>query len=166
MNIKVASPQDFPIIQEIANIVWPQTFGPLMSSEILTYLIDRMYSTASLKQQTEVDNINYLLIENDGKTLGYASYELDYKQEAKLMVHRLYFLPEAQGLGLGTAALDYLSQLGIDKQQHAITLKVLHSNDKAYQYYLHYGFKKTGEDYNHIGNNYPPFLDYVLEKML
>lgn len=166
MTIKPAQKKDFKHIQRVADKVWPATFGPLMPEEILHYLMDLMYSTASLTRQIDEENINYLIIEEKGEIVGYSSYELNYQASAKLMVHRIYFLPEMQGRGYGTKVLNHLYALGQEKKQQGLTLKVLHSNEKAYQYYLKYGFKKTGEDYNHIGNNYPPFLDYVLEKKI
>lgn len=166
MIIRKATEQDFPQIQAIANVVWPATFGPLMSEETLHYMMDLMYSTPSLQRQINKENIKYLLIEDNDKAIGYSSYEIDYQKSGLLMVHRLYLLPSTQGSGYGTATLNHLSDLAKEKMQKGLCLKVLHSNDKAYQYYLKYGFKKTGEDYNHVGNNYPPFLDFILEKAL
>ena len=164
MTIRLAQHNDFKSIQRIAKIVWPATFETLMPLETMHYLMARMYSTQSLTQQIEHENIRYLIIEESNETLGYCSYELNYQNKKIIMVHRLYFLPEQQGRGLGTKVLNYICDLANKKSQKGICLKVLHSNIKAYKYYLKYGFIKKGEAYNHIGGNYPPLLDYVLEK--
>ncbi len=166
MNIRKATRDDFPLIQQMANIIWPNTFSQLMDENVMYYLIDVMYNTSSLIKQTEELNINYLIIEKAGKPVGYCSYELNYENSSRLMVHRLYFMPQTQGIGLGSKTLKYLEEKAQSHHLEIMCLKVLHNNDKAYNYYLHRGLKKTGESYNHIGNNYPPFLDFILEKKI
>jgi len=49
-----AATEDFQAIQDIAFKTWPVTYGHILSAEQLEYMLDMMYSTASLQK-----SINY-----------------------------------------------------------------------------------------------------------
>lgn len=164
INISPATTKDISTIQSIANITWPKTFGPLMSEEQLSYMMEMMYSTPSLEQQINVEGHHYLLAHHKQKTVGYCSYELNFREDSQLMMHKLYLHPSAQGMGLGTQFLKHLEQIAQQNQQHSLRLQVLHTNENALSFYLKKGFKKTGEEYKELGNSMGRFLDYVLSK--
>jgi hypothetical protein len=79
LHIYNATSSDFPIIQEIAYVTWPHTFRAILSREQISYMIEMMYSTPSLTHQTSKKGHQLLLLKDETKHLGYASYELNYK---------------------------------------------------------------------------------------
>lgn len=166
INIKSASTSDIPTIQAIANITWPITFGPLMSEEKLNYMMDMMYSTQALKHQMEVENHHYLLAYNEEKAVAYSSYELDFRGDAQMMMHKLYLLPSAQGMGLGRTVINHLAEIAKGHHQKKLRLQVLHTNEKAMSFYQRLGFHKEGEEPKILGNEMGSFTDNIMVKEL
>ena len=50
-EIKNAGIDDIPLIRELTFRVWPQTYASILSQEQIDYMLDMMYSEASLKKQ-------------------------------------------------------------------------------------------------------------------
>ena len=166
INIKIASTADIPKIQAIANITWPLTFGPLMHKEQLDYLMEAMYSTKALKQQMKEENHHYLLIYKDNEAIAYCSYELNFRGQQQIMMHKLYILPSAQGLGLGRTMINHLCEIGRQNQQQHLRLQVLSKNEKAVTFYKHLHFSKAGNEKKILNDELGYFTDYVMLKEL
>lgn len=162
ITIKNASASDIPTIQAIANITWPLTFGPLMSDEKLDYMMEMMYSTKALMHQIEDENHHYLLAYDDEKPVAYCSYELNYRGDAQLMMHKLYILPSSQGTGLGRTFINHLNDIATKHKQNSLRLQVLQSNEKAMAIYEHLNFKKTGEEPKILNEQMGSFTDNVM----
>lgn len=80
-----------------------------------------------------------------------------------MMIHKVYLLPSAQGLGLGKRTFDHLTDIALNNQQKALTLKVFHRNDSAIAFYLKKGFENVGTETTDIGGGFE-VLDYVMRK--
>ena len=76
MKIVVASKVQLPIVQKLAALIWPSTYGKILSSEQIEYMMDMMYSIESLEKQLQNNRI-FLFAEEDNKFVGFASYELN-----------------------------------------------------------------------------------------
>lgn len=107
----------------------------------------------------------FILALNDNGPVGFASYELRYCDEPQLMIHKIYLLPESQGLGIGRNIFDCLTALGKAKGHEKLRLKVFHRNEKAAAFYRKYGFTNAGTESTDIGNGYI-ILDNVMTKEL
>jgi len=164
ITYREANLQDIPHIQSVAQEVWPETFGPLMSAAQLNYMMGAMYSTQSLYQQMNDLGHRYLLAFEGDKALAYCAYELYFRMQNQVMMHKLYLRPSAQGKGIGSALLEQLMHIASHNHQESIRLQVLHSNQKAYHFYQKKGFQKTGEEYNVLGDDMGRFLDFVMTK--
>ncbi|HMR93222.1 MAG TPA: GNAT family N-acetyltransferase [Chitinophagaceae bacterium] len=160
-----ATPEDIARIRDIACRTWPATFGKVMPPEQITYMLDLIYNAGSLRQQMTEKGHHFILVEKEGQSLGYASYEAGYAGEPQLMIHKLYLLPETHGMGLGKKTLDHLSGIAGRYGNKALRLKVFYLNDKAIGFYEKYGFCKQGDEVTPIGNGYE-ILDYVMIKMI
>lgn len=166
ITIKPASTTAIPIIQSIANIIWPMTFGPLMSEPKLNYMMEMMYSTKALEHQMEDENHQFLLAYKEEKAVAYCSYELNFRESSQMMMHKLYLLPSTQGIGLGSDLIANLEKIAKQNQQKILRLQVLYTNENALQFYFKKGFKKTDEEFKELGNGMGKFLDYVLTKKI
>jgi diamine N-acetyltransferase len=165
IRLKLATPEDWPAIQKIAYNTWPHTFGAVMSKEQIDYMLELIYNEQSLKEQMVEKNHQFLLALKDETPLGFTSYELNYRKEPQLMVHKIYLLPEAQGLGIGTKVFDYLNEVAKTHNQKRLRLKVFYKNDKAEAFYKKYGFANAGTESTGIGRGYI-ILDNVMEKQI
>lgn len=152
-------------IKKIACETWPNTFEKVMSKEQIQYMLNLIYNEVSLQTQMLEKGHQFILAQKNEQPLGFTSYELNYNNEAQLMIHKLYMLPLSQGLGIGTKLLNLLSNTARQKNNKRLRLKVYYENHKAIVFYEKYGFKKTGTETTDIGNGYN-ILDNVMIKEL
>ena len=156
---------DWAKIQKIAYETWPNSFGQVIPEEQINYMLQLIYNEESLKEQILEKGHNFILAEKDNQSLGFTSYEINYNSEPQLMIHKLYILPEAQGLGIGSKFINLLSEIAKLNHYKQLRLKVYFENTKAIGFYEKYGFKKNGTETTDIGNNYT-ILDNIMVKKL
>lgn len=139
ISLRKATIEELPIIQSLAKEIWPPTFGQILSPEQIEYMLDMMYSKDALKKQlTELNHVFIIASEAD-KDVGYLSYEINAKNEAKTKIHKIYLLPSTQGKGYGKQLIAYTKKVAIDNAQTALVLNVNKFN-KAYNFYIKQGF--------------------------
>ncbi|MBI3481376.1 MAG: GNAT family N-acetyltransferase [Bacteroidetes bacterium] len=162
IEIYEATAQDIPLIQRLAHQVWYVTYGPLQPKEKVDFLYNLMYSTSSLTEQMEKKNHKFLLAKDETGYLGYASYEINYKNQGKTKIHKIYVMPNAQGKGVGKELANHIGSIAKQYKNQAILLDVYRHNS-AIQFYEKIGFKKVGEQITDVGNGFV-MDDFVLEK--
>jgi diamine N-acetyltransferase len=160
ITISQATSKDIPIIQEIAHKTWPITYGSILSKAQLDYMMDLMYSDASLLEQLMTKPLFFLAYEGDS-CLGFTSCENNYQNSKVTRLHKIYILPEAQGKGVGKALVDKVVALAKENQSNIISLNVNKFN-KAVSFYKKVGFKIASEEDLDIGNGYL-MEDYKME---
>jgi len=104
MQIIVVAKAQLPIVRELAYKIWPDAYSDILSKEQLGYMLENFYSISALENQLENGHI-FLLAEENGVYLGFASYELNCKSSTKTKLHKIYVLPSTQGTGLGKILL-------------------------------------------------------------
>ncbi len=134
--IRPAALSDISFIQVIAYQTWPDTYGVILTKEQLEYMLELMYSSASLKKQMEAGHYFYLF-EKDGQTIGFVSVSNEGDKIYKL--NKLYVLPNTQKMGAGKAllykAIEHAKHAGA--QQLILQVNKLNS---AKQFYERHGF--------------------------
>lgn len=164
MEVVEASIDDIFIIQTLADQIWPSTFSDILSEEQITYMINMMYSTASLNYQMAEAGHHFLLARDNDEYLGYVSYEFDYKEKGQTKIHKIYVLPSIQGKGIGKLFIDKISQLAIENANKKLALNVNRFN-KAIGFYQRIGFEIIGREDIDIGNGFL-MEDYIMNKKL
>ena len=161
ISFKKVGLSDLESIEDLAKVIWPPTFGEILSKEQITYMLSMMYSQESLRLQfTEEKHIFYFVQENN-INIGYFSYQLDYKGNPTTKIHKLYLLPETQGKGYGKAMIEEVKKLAKKEKQTSLCLNVNRFN-KAYQFYIKLGFIHIRDEDIAIGNGHL-MEDSVLE---
>lgn len=156
-----ATTGDIALIRKLTFQVWPQTYAAIISSEQIEYMLNLMYSEASLEKQME-DGAQFLVIYDDNEPVGFAS--VIEKGPAIFKLDKIYILPSQQGKGTGKFLLDHIIAELKNKQATALQLQVNRFN-KAKSFYENLGFVVLYESDFDIGNGY--FMnDYVMEKRL
>lgn len=164
IQIKEASRPDYALIQQMAHQTWPHTFGNILSAAQIAYMLDMMYSISSITEQIEQKGYTFLIAGNEEKNLGFAAYELNYEDQPKTKLHKIYILPEAQGLGLGKLLINYITEIAKQNQNKVISLNVNRHN-AAIHFYQKLGFEKVAEEKIPIGQGF--FMDdFVMDKNL
>jgi ribosomal protein S18 acetylase RimI-like enzyme len=161
MKISVVTENQLPLVQDLANKIWPSTYGEILSKEQLHYMLDKFYSSENLKLQLNSNHV-FLLIQEQNFYLGYLDYELNYENSNKTKIHKIYVLPETQGKGIGKTFVQYVQKIAKKANQKGILLNVNRFN-KAIGFYENLGFQKTQTLDVEIGNGYL-MEDFIMEK--
>ena len=160
-TIRQASVEDARIIREIANVAFRATYATIISQSQIDYMIEWMYSEDTLKKEL-AGNVTYLLLETDGKNVGYVSFEPE--DSSLFHLHKIYLLPEFQGRGYGkvlfNAAEEFMKKSGAE----AFELNV-NRNNKALDFYKHLGMHIARSGDFDIGGGFY-MNDYIMRKEL
>jgi ribosomal protein S18 acetylase RimI-like enzyme len=164
ITISEVSLSDIKTIQNIAHITWPITYGEILSTAQLEYMLDLIYSDEALTRQFEKKEQLFYLILEEEVNLGFIGIEHNYKDEAITRIHKIYLLPETQGKGIGKKVIDEIEKLASENHSKALSLNVNRFNS-ALGFYKKIGFEVIDEVNIEIGNGYL-MEDYVMEKKL
>ena len=177
ISIRPASLQDSAFIRSVSERTWPSTYGHIISQEQIDFMLDWMYSDASLEEQFQkgcqffIANImkenhelkngefeNEVLKNGVLEEIGFCSVSPENANEHKL--NKLYVLPKAQGTGAGKALLNKAIEVAKEAGSTSLFLQVNKLNT-AYTFYLKHGFVKERDFKFDIGNGF--FMDdYVM----
>ncbi len=152
----------FTDIRGIAAEVWPKTYGAILSQEQFDYMMEMMYSVASLQLQANEKQHHFILAKEYGIAVGFAAYEFDSNQTSKTKIHKIYILSTQQGKGIGKILLDYIANIAKTQNNIAVFLNVNKYN-LAQHFYKKLGFNIVEEIVIDIGQGYV-MDDYVMEK--
>jgi len=145
----------------MAQVVFPDTYRPILSQEQIDYMMEMMYSTDSLTRQMTIENQQFLLDED----CGYVSFRYEgLNEEGRDVFHieKLYVMPEFQGKGLGTqlfhAVIEMVRNASIGSPR--IELNV-NRNNPAVNFYEHLGMSIARSGDFPIGEGF--FMnDYIM----
>lgn len=161
LKIRKATSKDIPLIRELTFKVWPQTYAAIVSREQIEYMMEMMYSEASLLKQMN-DGCRFIIAYDNNEPVGFASCQETEPSLFKL--HKIYVLNTQQGKGTGKFMIEYLLNDIRQKGGSALQLQVNRHN-KARNFYEKLGFVTIQEADFDIGNGY--FMnDYIMEKKL
>jgi len=158
-KIVPAGPGEIPVIRQLTFRVWPQTYAKLLSQEQIDYMLEMMYSAASLRRQMNEEGCQFIILYRDQDPRGFASYSEINPGIFKL--HKLYVLSEEQGKGGGRFMLENILDTIRGKGAVSLQLQVNRGNDAQY-FYEKLGFRVVRELDLDIGGGF--FMnDYVME---
>ena len=160
-SIRPASPDDIPVIVQLATRIWRVHYPGIIFPAQIEYMLATMYSPARIAAEMSDAGITWFLAEQDGIPVGFAAVGLtDEDLVAKL--HKLYVLPEKQGCGIGrallNAALAKAGAMGNDR----LILAVNKRNTTAIAAYRKWGFRQRDAVTVDIGGGFV-MDDFVFE---
>jgi GNAT superfamily N-acetyltransferase len=187
LTIRTATLSDRALIRSISERTWPSTYGHIISQEQIDFMLDWMYSDASLEKQMNTgcefyiasikkeneqwDDVGFCSVgpeeevkeeeeddDDDEKEDNSSTEKVEGVKSHKL--NKLYVLPAAQGTGTGKALLVKAIEFAKAAGSSSIFLQVNKHND-AYSFYLKQGFIKEAEFKFDIGNGFY-MDDYVM----
>ncbi len=164
MNVRLATLEDVLSIRQIAEITWPPTYSTIISTEQIEYMLNWMYSTTAIEQAIRANDQAFLVLEKDGKALGFAGIQWNAPEAHFCRIHKLYVRPETQGTGAGKMLLNAIETIAHEKQCSALHLNVNKANS-AVGFYKHNGFEVYETIVLDIGNGFV-MDDYIMTKNL
>ncbi|AWK05478.1 GNAT family N-acetyltransferase [Flavobacterium crocinum] len=162
IKITEASIDNIVKIQEIAHITWPITYGEILTSEQLEYMLDLIYSNEALSKQIQNKEQLFYLVSDSESVIGFIGIEHNYKNEAITKIHKIYLLPETQGKGYGKTVFESIEKLALENNSNELLLNVNRFNT-ALNFYKKLGFEIKETVDIEIGNGYL-MEDYVMGK--
>jgi len=158
-----ATEKDISTIQDLAKRSWNFAYANILQQEQIDYMLNLMYSENTLEQHFENPNYQYYLIKEENEFLGFIGFEIHQEAETTKL-HRIYFLKEAQGRGLGKKALEFVINQARNVNDKRVTLTV-NKNNSAQKFYESQDFKVYDEAIFDIGNGYV-MDDFLMEFLL
>jgi len=173
IQITLGGLTDRDFIRSVSERTWPSTYGHIISQEQIDFMLDWMYSDASLEKQMNTGCEFYIAsIKKENEqwdAVGFCSVSSEEEENNGTKkvegskahkLNKLYVLPKAQGTGAGKALLNQAIEVAKASGSSSLFLQVNKLNT-AYNFYLKYGFVKESEFKFDIGNGF--FMDdYVM----
>ncbi len=148
-------------IQALAHHIWQTAYKEILTPGQMSYMLQRIYSPASLENQITHQHHQFVIIYAEGMPAGFASY--GKKQDAPpgvYRLHKIYLDPLLQGKGLGKMLLEFILKQITPLGATDLELNVNRHN-KARHFYEKVGFNIVREEDIDIGNGF--FMnDYVM----
>jgi ribosomal protein S18 acetylase RimI-like enzyme len=158
--IRPATGKDITLIKNLAYEIWLEAYGKILSSKQMAYMLDLIYSEASLQKQTEQGH-HFLIVEEDTKPVAFADY--NNLKDTVYKLQKIYALPSQQGKGIGRLLIDHVIKK-VKKAGGTTLLLNVNRHNKAKLFYEHLGFKVISEEDIDIGEGY--FMNDNGEKTL
>lgn len=159
--IRRATTDDIPAIREMARVVFPRTYAPILSGEQIDYMMEMMYSERSLLEQMGPAGHIFFI---DGMN-GYVSYRRDgVSGDGRALYHleKLYVMPRAQKMGLGKRLFDTVVKAVKADSPVASRIELnVNRLNPAVSFYEHLGMHRDHQGDFPIGGGY--FMnDYIM----
>lgn len=164
--IRRATMDDIPLIRSLADVVFRHTYREILSPEQMEYMMDWMYSEASLQRQMGQDGHVYFLGEIQGRPCGYVSVQpLGLQEDGSFLfeLQKIYVLPEFHGQQIGRRMYHHICDF-VRKAANGWPCRIeLHVNryNSSVNFYKHLGMEILREGDFPIGHGYY-MNDYIM----
>jgi len=161
IQITTAIIADIETISYLAHQIWWPTYRNFISAQQITFMLNDMYSPASLQNQMESGH-TFKLLNFENKCCGFASYSVTFNPQI-YKIQKIYLLPNLQGLGIGKIFIKTLEKELIILGAAIVQLNVNREN-KAQFFYLKMGYKVLET----INIPYHNFMlnDFIMQKTI
>ena len=160
-QLRTATTQDIETIRQVAQEAWPVAYGSILKPDQIEYMLDMMYSAASLHKQMEEEGCEFIIAELD-KPVGFASFsEIG---DGLFKLNKLYVLSTMQGLGVGSRLTREVIRRCEERGGTLLELQV-NKNNEAKLFYEGLGFEVDHEGVFDIGQGYV-MDDYIMSYAL
>ena len=155
---EIFSEADVCRLVKVAEVVWREANTAFCTIEQVEYMIERYQSFEAVMSQL-MQGYRYFVVEEDGEIIAYFGVQ---PQDDRLFLSKFYILNENRGRGIFSMGLDVMYEICREQDLRAIYLTVNRNNRRAYEVYLHKGFKVIAEECTDIGCGFV-MDDYIME---
>ncbi len=162
ITFRQATFDDCTLIRDLALPSWTVAYGEILSEEQIAYMMEKMYSDESLRQQMQEGHVFFIAYDS-GEPAGFVS--LNPKIDGLYVLEKLYALPSKHGTGAGRLLVEKVEEYIRNHHPGQKILLELNVNrdNKAVGFYEHIGFRidRTVDEY--IGDGFYK-NDYIMQK--
>ena len=164
ISIRLLKKDELGLIRQIADVVWPVTFAPILSKEQIAYMMQMIYAPEVMDREYD-EGVQFRCVFDGEKPIGYITMGPCGSLAGTMKLHKCYLLQEYQGKGIGSMMLKEAMRLAAEQGYRRLRLNVNRNNEKAIRAYTRNGFKTVETVDNPIGGGF--FMnDYVMETTL
>ena len=160
--VEAAGVEQVETISRLAGEIWRACYRELLSAEQIEYMLARMYSLETLREEMRSGGIRYDFLWIGTDLTGFASYG-PTETEGVFKLHKLYVHPRWHGQGHGSALLRHCEQAARGLGARRLVLNVNKRNRKAIRAYERNGYRTVRAETNDIGGGFV-MDDYVMSK--
>lgn len=139
-------------VSDMAARIWPAAYGAILPPGQIDHMLAWMYDPERIRRDL-AEGVAFLWILDRGSRAGFLAAG-PVEPGAPCPLHKCYLLPEAQGRGLGSKALELLCERLAAAGASAVELRVNRHNRAAIGFYGKNGFSTYAEDRREIGGGY------------
>ena len=162
MILRPATPADVPAISRLATESFVAKFGALYSAaNLASHLADNLAEAAVAAELANPDRL-YRLATRDSALVGYCKLGLScgFPEHARgrhvLELKQLYTDPNATGLGIGGALMDWAMAEFAARGADEVQISVYSENEGAHRFYRRHGFEKVADITFVVGDHVDP----------
>ena len=163
-QILPAMEEHLPALAELAGVIWRQHYPGIISPEQIDYMLARMYSIETLREEIQLQGIRFVRLLVDDRFVGFASYG-PALEPGVMKLHKCYLLPEMHGRGLGSLLLQHCERAARQLGARRLMLAVNKRNTKAVVAYQRNGFTVTESVVTDFGSGFV-MDDFIMAKDL
>ena len=162
LTINKVGLESIPIIQVLSNEIWKKVYPAIVPMGQIEYLLNVWHSEEALTEQMVVEGHQFVLIEWNKETIGYASYVVKDKEDPyRFRLNKLYVQPEVHGKGIGKSIVHFVTNEIKPLGATVLELNV-HKRNPAVAFYKHIGFVIAKEEVTEIAHGYL-LDDFIME---
>lgn len=139
--IRAAEADELEAVRLLLRAVWHDTYDATLGREKVIELSTRWHAPAALAAQRTDPQSCFLVAARDRRLLGHACATM--REPPRLVLGRLYVLPDCQRQGIGRRLL--AAAIAAHPDAASVTLTVEAANTKARAFYAGEGFTMTRE---------------------
>jgi diamine N-acetyltransferase len=162
VQIVPATEEDLPALIELAGVIWRQHYPGIISHAQIDYMLARMYSLDTLREEIRSRGIRFARLLADGRFVGFASYG-PASGPGVMKLHKCYLLPEMHGRGYGSLLLQHCEREARQLGARRLVLAVNKRNTKAVAAYQRNGFTVAESVITDFGEGFV-MDDYIMAK--
>lgn len=159
-----ATEEHLPALAELAGVIWRQHYPGIISSAQIEYMLAKMYSLETLRDELRNNNIRFVRLLVDERFVGFAAYG-PTAEPGVMKLHKCYLLPEMHGRGFGSLLLQHCEREVRKLGAWRLFLAVNKHNTKAVAAYQRNGFRVTESVITDFGSGFV-MDDYLMAKDL
>jgi ribosomal protein S18 acetylase RimI-like enzyme len=159
MNIRVATPDDLPVIHALAHRIWPVAYREILSSDQLTYMLRLFYNEAELARGMTAGE-HFFIADAPTGPVGFSGHTHHFGDRTTRL-NKLYVDSSDRSSGIGKQLVLAVKRAACEVGDQRITLNVNKYNP-AIGFYRYLGFEVVRSEVIDIGSGYV-MDDHVME---
>jgi ribosomal protein S18 acetylase RimI-like enzyme len=151
-EIHPAAVGDVPNIQRLARQAWQAAYGGFVTGQAIDEMLGEWYSDDALERAITAEGVVYLVAEEGGSAVGYAS-ATESDDSGTAVLSSIYVAPDRWGEGVGTVLFEAVAGRLQARGLERVRATVLAENDVGRAFYDRRGFERVDARETELGGN-------------